>query len=352
MVFNKSKQSKSFISKTIHSLIFLFFFFSCDDFSFFALAENSYFKINPKEIVLYANEECVFTGINGSQPFVFRIVSGLGSIDISTGLYTAPVTKTNDIILLTDAEGFTDTATVFVIDKLEITPVSLSMLTGSTQVFTVNGGMPPYTFILESGVGVITPVSSNSVEYSALGIAGTAVVRVTDSLSNIEDANITISVSGSLMINPTNAVLSISDTVSFVASGGDHSYTYEIYSESSPSPGTINPVTGLYTATATGTAVIRVTDGNSDFVDATVLVNSAEPLLISPSSIIISPLETYTFSASGGKAPYTFYLEEGESGTIDPNTGLYTAPAYKDNKVYVSVEDDLGTIVTARVKIK
>ncbi len=74
-------------------------------------------------------------------------------------------------------------------------------------------------------------------------------------------------------------------------------------------------------------------------------------LRISPSSITLAFNETYTFTASGGVPPYTFYIESG-SGTIDPDTGLYTAPGYKDNQVYVTVEDVPGSTDTARVRVK
>ena len=67
------------------------------------------------------------------------------------------------------------------------------------------------------------------------------------------------------------AVVATSSTLAVTASGGVGPYTYTLLS--GPTTGSIDPVTGLYTAPATaGTAVIQVTDKTGKSVDATVTV--------------------------------------------------------------------------------
>lgn len=70
----------------------------------------------------------------------------------------------------------------------------------------------------------------------------------------------------------------------------------------------------------------------------------------------LAPGLTASFSSSGGTAPYVYSVQGGgPGGTIDPTTGLYTAPASVANASpfadTVVVTDDLGAKATASVLV-
>jgi hypothetical protein len=73
------------------------------------------------------------------------------------------------------------------------------------------------------------------------------------------------------------------------------------------------------------------------------------PLAISPLSATVTVNATCTFTASGGTPPYKFSVTG--SGTIDPGTGAYTAPAAPSSDS-VQVSDTAGgPPASARVSV-
>lgn len=68
-------------------------------------------------------------------------------------------------------------------------------------------------------------------------------------------------------------------------------------------------------------------------------------------SLAVAPNVPIPFSAAGGTTPYSFnVLPGGAGGTIDPVTGLYTAPPTYGSDT-VQVADSLGNTAIARVNI-
>lgn len=75
------------------------------------------------------------------------------------------------------------------------------------------------------------------------------------------------------------------------------------------------------------------------------------PLAVTPTSVVVAPGITQQFTASGGAVPYVFeVLAGGVGGTIDPDTGLYTAPLAIGGDT-IQVTDAEGTIVTATTSV-
>lgn len=72
------------------------------------------------------------------------------------------------------------------------------------------------------------------------------------------------------------------------------------------------------------------------------------PLAISPVSATVTVDATLTFTASGGTPPYRFSVTG--SGTIDPGTGIYRAPALPSSDA-VQVSDSVGGVAEARVSV-
>lgn len=80
--------------------------------------------------------------------------------------------------------------------------------------------------------------------------------------------------------------------------------------------------------------------------------NTTSTLSVSPTSASLSPSESQTFSASGGKSPYTWRVSGG--GTINRSGGasvVYTAPA-SGGSATVTVSDGAGHSAVADIDIE
>ena len=231
---------------------------------------------------------------------------------------------------------------------LTLSPPAATVATGGQVAFEPSGGTPPYTFSVVSGGGEVDPSSGL---FTAASEAGTSTVRVTDARE--EFAESLVEVYAPLSLQPSDVTLQTGATRTFTAQGGQAPYEFRLLSGG----GTIDPTGGnrvVYTAPDSATeAVIEVSDslGNRDSSVARVEAAPPRPLAIQPSFVTLDPGETRTFSASGGTPPYTFSLGPGDDGSIEPATGVYTAPNRRTNEVVI-VTDSEGASVRATVRVR
>ena len=276
---------------------------------------NAALAISPSSQIVLISSTNTFTGSAGVSPYTYSIASGGGSINSSTGAYTAPASNGSATIQVMDSLGNTASSAVTITTTLGITPSSVTLAVTNTQSFSATGGTGPFTFSVFSGGGSI--VSSTGV-YTAGATSGSATVRVTDSLG--ATANATVTVNAALAISPSTATIASTGTQSFTASGGVSAYAYSIVS----GPGSINSSTGLYTGVSAGSVSVRVTDSLGNTSDAALTVNG--PLTVSPVSAYVVVNSDLAITPAGGVSPYTFAIVSG-LGTIDPATGVFTAAA-------------------------
>ena len=296
-------------------------------------------QISPSTKILAVNNSFIFTASGGLTPYVYSIVSGGGTINSSTGSYTAPATAGSAVVRVTDALGQTSQANVTVNAALAISPSAVTKAVSSSHTFTAVGGVSPYTYSIVSGGGSINSASG---VFSAPATAGSVVVRVTDSLSNT--ANSTVTIVSNVQISPSTYTMATSATTLFSATGGQTPYAYSIVSGG----GVINPSTGSFTAPASaGSVTVRVTDAIGQFSDSAITVASV--VTISPTSLTLAVNNSHTFSAAGGVAPYTYSIVSG-GGTINSSTGSYTAPATAGS-VVVRVTDSLSQFADSNITI-
>lgn len=85
---------------------------ACDDFSFYDLLnpDNSngtdgVLEIIPDSVTIGLNQQTTFSAEGGTPPYTFIIVTGGGSIDETTGVFTAPDTAGTAIVRVIDFDG-------------------------------------------------------------------------------------------------------------------------------------------------------------------------------------------------------------------------------------------------------
>ncbi len=89
--------------------------FGCDTFDFYGLLSETGahgpgggpVAISPLSVTVMVNAACTFTASGGTPPYRFSVVSGSGTIDAGTGVYTAPAVPSSDTIQVSDAAGGT-----------------------------------------------------------------------------------------------------------------------------------------------------------------------------------------------------------------------------------------------------
>lgn len=147
--------------------------------------------------------------------------------------------------------------------SLTVSPQTVTVRPLGVVNFIVAGGVPPYAFQLISGGGSIDFASGR---YFAGPSAGTAVVRVQDSINDFVEASVRIQ--DVLELTPLMTEVSVSQSVTFSARGGTPPYRYSMVFGG----GSID-AQGVYRApSTTGQASVRVSDAASATADAVIAI--------------------------------------------------------------------------------
>jgi hypothetical protein len=186
-------------------LLVLLLFNGCHDFLLSELLDGeggleglkSPLTLGPASVTLTVNSTLTFAASGGSPPYIFSVVSGSGTINATTGEYTAPVSASTDIVQVTDSKGATATSTVTITatGALTIIPSNITVAVNNGLTFMATGGIPPYTFSLTAtGSGSPTINVPTPGVYVAGGSPGTDTVQVQDSdvPPNIDTATVTV----------------------------------------------------------------------------------------------------------------------------------------------------------------
>ena len=146
----------------------------CKDFSFFnELGVKGGLTITPASVSIVRNGIMSFNAYGGNGDCVFSIISGCGgSIDPDTGVYTAPSSACNEIVMATDSTNLSATATIKVVDfldELEINPKVATLSPGGSITFVATGGNPAsYDF----SFGIDPPPSGGTITSGGVYTAG------------------------------------------------------------------------------------------------------------------------------------------------------------------------------------
>ncbi len=177
--------------------------------------------ISPVVPMLVANDTQVFSASGGSPDYVYSIVSGNGSINASTGVFTAPSTAGETIVRVSDAARNTADATVTTAATLTLSPAVKAVIVSASTQLSVTGGYPPYTYSV-AGSGTI----DSSGLYTGAAAYGRGVVTVTDSQNNTDTASL-YSITQMQLWLDASAITGVADGAQFgtwndISGSGNH----------------------------------------------------------------------------------------------------------------------------------
>jgi hypothetical protein len=245
------------------------------------------------------------------------------------------------------------------IDPLGVLPSFAAVAPRQPLTFAGAGGVGPYTFAFAQGGQLSGADASLDADghYTA-GSSGSAqdVIEVKDARG--VTASATVSVGARVTISPAFTGTAPGGRIAFQATGGAGSYAYALLD--GPSQGSIDALTGVYTAGATGavTDVVVVHDGLADALAAAraeVSVGTALAAFRSETRPV-APHESVTLFAIGGKPPYRFTIASASSGSlVDPSDApTVSANLTQSTAVYVAgnrLSDPTATVVSDVVRV-
>jgi len=222
---------------------------------------------------------------------------------------------------------------------VNVTPGNTSVIVGDSVQFSASGGSAPYVWsVADSAVGSI---SANG-NFTGLAIGTTRVNAADANGVRSNDATVTVSATAVISISPDTVSLRVGESVTFSASGGNPPYSWV---SNSPGVATINPGTGVLTAQNTGATTVTVTDNSNNTANSGAITVTAPPppaaVSVSPGSGSVAVGATLQFSASGGRAPYSWSVNNESVARINSN-GVLTGRAA--GSVIVTARDADGVI--------
>ena len=293
--------------------------------------------LSPATANVQVNTTRAFSATGGVGGYTFSVVSGGGFFTGAT--YTAPATPGAVTVRVTDGYGHTTTAAVTVYPALVISPTNPTVEVSQPVTFTTSGGFGTHALTKPSGAGTLS-----GAVYTAASTVGTgaAVIRVTDTLGNTRDANVTIiaALTGVCQPNPCQngglCEVDPDDTSIFTCECVD-GWSGELCDEPPAPCGTSGlPCDPGYFCTEVGVCVPNGTTPNPT------------PVAISPATATLMVNGAATFTAANGNPPYTYSVAAGDGAMVG---ATYTAPPW-DGTAVVRVTDAFGVTSDATVTIR
>ncbi|HEV1995135.1 MAG TPA: hypothetical protein VGR03_12470 [Candidatus Acidoferrum sp.] len=321
---------------------------------------------NPVNVDTGTTQAFTATVMNAVNTAVTWTVNGapngnasVGTINPSTGVYTAPnaiptpatVTVTATSVADPTKSASSSVTVTPLVTAVSVSPLTPSIATNGTQQFsaTVTGtGNLGVTWQVNGTTGGnINTVGSISA--SGLYTAPSFTVVTTATMFTITAVSVQnpgVSGSTTITVTPPPITVTVSPDPVTVTVNATQQFTVVVTNAQNPAVtwsvvgvaanGTINSVTGLYTAPpappAGAVTVLAVSNQNNTKSDtATVTVVSGIAVTVSPAktNVIVGTTQQFTATVTGtANQTVTWSVVGGAAnGSINVNSGLYTAPA-------------------------
>lgn len=311
---------------------------------------------------------------NYSSAVTWSLVSGVGSIDTSTGSYTSAVTGTATVRATStqDPTRYGQTSVTVnpppsTITAVTLSPASATITVGGSQAFTATvtgtGSYDPtVVWSLVSGPGSLDAYGV----YSST-VAGTAEVKATSVQDGTKSATAMVTVNSSsgtvtgVSVAPGSAAIPVDGSQTFTATvTGSGSYSTDVTWSVVSGPGSIT-ASGVYTSSVSGTATVKATSVQDPTKSATASVTvtassgTITSVTVSPAtaSIQVNTPQTFTAAVAGTgsfSTAVTWSVVSGV-GTINASTGLYTSSTTGSATVKATSVQDPSKSGTAAVTV-
>jgi hypothetical protein len=274
------------------------------------------------------NSASILGATDGFPPYTFTKNSGVGSP--GDGVYNTGSVPGSAFVTVTDGLGTQRNVNVNVVAPLEVTPSSIASEIGKNIPLSINYGITPYNIQL-LGVQGGNPVGSMQGQTYRIGnTAGTALIKVTDSMNNIVQVPVVVVPVFALGSETHHMVVNSSWQIAL--GGGLGPFTYTKVS----GPGTL-AADGFFTAFGVdGTTLIDVTDSLGTTKRQTIKIY--QPLNIGFTNFKMLVGQQKIISPTGGATPYTISLKSGAGSISNGNTYSSTTVT----SAVIKVTDSVG----------
>jgi outer membrane protein assembly factor BamB len=329
-------------------------------------------SVSPSAVIMNVNQSQLFTSsvTGGTSPFTYQwcldgtFVSGATDSTwnftlASAGTYTVYV-RVNDSA---GAQAASKTATVNLQLSVSVMPASATLDVGQSQLFTssVSGGATPYSYQWYLNDTLVIGATSPTWIFTPTSVGSYVVyVNVTEAVGTVATSgNVLVTVDGplSISISPSSVTVDVGQSQLFTSStsGGTSPFTYQWYANGVAVLGATSFSWNFVSSSSGSYAVyVNITDSvgfTAKSNIATVTVNPALSVGVSPTSIVMSVGQSQVFASnvSGGTPPcsYQWYLNDAQVSGAASSNWNFTPTTPGSYTVYAKVNDTVGAQATS-----
>ncbi|MBY4595814.1 hypothetical protein [Ottowia caeni] len=305
-------------------------------------------------LTLAANESRTFTVTGGMAPYtvsssnnsIVAVTSQMGGVITVTGRSNGVAT-----LRITDDIGATLEVTVTVnAPAFSVSPETATGQVGTEMVFSILGGVGPYTAI-SSAPAVATVQVAGDIARVQLRTEGESTLTFRDAMGQSVSVTVTSTQTlPPLSLAPTSGSGQVGTGLVFTAIGGAGPFTARSSNPSiasvSVSGSTIN-----VSLLAVGSASIIVLDSKGQSATATVTATggAAQALTASPTAASDEVGRTVVFTVAGGSGPYTAVSSSPSRATTSVNGSLVSVNLINLGASTITIRDAQGQSVSVSV---
>jgi hypothetical protein len=179
--------------------------------------------IEPVIKTLAVGNKFPFAVLSGKSPYAFSMASGEGTVNATTGEFTAGSNAGSAVVRVTDADNRTADASVTINGALSFAEKNIYVAKSANYTLAATGGVAPYRYIIAAGAGSVDKTTGI---FTASNNVGSTSVHVFDSLGNVDLA--VVNITTDLSISPGTALIAKNGSLSFSATGGVPPYSYTV----------------------------------------------------------------------------------------------------------------------------